>query len=581
MKRYLAGVFITIIILLSGMPLSARNTDSLKMLLPHLSGLRKLEVLNRIIEATLYNNLDSACRYAALMKSESRKAKNNRYRALAYRGMGICNFYKNNYYQAEEYVLKAVAIQKQDKDSTGLANSYKILTGIYWETERYKKSVEVSFQALRLYEARNDIKGIVSSYNNIGLLYKRLGEPEKALKYYQKALEIAGSAKMDYNKGNLYNNLGIVLKNLKQYPKALNDYRKAIRAYRRESLMGGVATGYLNIGNVFVYHLYNPDSAFFYLNKGLQIAKNTDYTLQADFYTGLSRLYAKEGYPEKQVRFLKKALAIARVNRDIDREEEIHYALYQVYENSGNDKQALLQMKQYMRIRDTLSLMKAKVAIANLESKFENEKNRLVIRQMQEKQHADKKIKLLLSLGVILLLISFLLLVFGFVQSKKKSKLKRAVLEAEKEKLEHALQFKSRQLTSQALMMMKKNQLLNEIHKALSEIKGTTDDGKQKIIQAKKQLKKVIRSQEDWKLFRHYFEEVNPQFFKSLLKINPRITPSELKLAALVKLNFSIKESASLLNISPNSVKTIRSVLRKKLGLKKDESIYEFLNGSF
>ena len=130
-------------------------------------------------------------------------------------------------------------------------------------------------------------------------------------------------------------------------------------------------------------------------------------------------------------------------------------------------------------------------------------------------------------------------------------------------------------------MMMKKNQLLNEIHKALSEIKGTTDDGKQKIFQAKKQLKKVIRSQEDWKLFRHYFEEVNPQFFKNLLKINPRITPSELKLAALVKLNFSIKESASLLNISPNSVKTIRSVLRKKLGLHKDKSIYEFLNGSF
>ena len=578
MKQEVNKYFIVALMLFTGYHLYARNTDSLKRLLNGAADTKKLEILNQLMEATLYNNLDSACYYASFLEKESEQNHNIRYQSLAYRGLGICNFYKTKYFQAEEYVLNAIHLQKESKDTAGLANSYKILTGIYWETERYNKSVEVSFDALKLYEATRDTKGIVSSYNNIGLLYKRLDEQEKALEFFNKAIGTALSDKLDYNLGNLYNNTGIVYKSLKKYIQALDYYRKALNEYKKDSLLGGIATAYLNLGNIFTYHLYKPDSAFYYFNKGLQLSENTDYTIQADLYSGLAFLYSKKGNSEKSIEYLKKALSVAQSYRDADILKDVHYELYKANKAAGNDKEALLHLEQYTRIQDTLSLQKAKVTIANLESKFENEKSKIIIHQMQEKQQADKKIKFLLLLGISLLLVSLLLVVFGFVQSKKKSKLKRTLLETEKGQLENALQFKSRQLTSQTLMMMKKNRLLNEIDKSLSEVKEIPDEEKQKLYRIQKQLKQGIRSEEDWKLFRYYFEEVNPQFFQKLLDSNSRITPSELKLAALVKLNFSIKETASLLNISPDSVKTIRSVLRKKLGLQKGHSIYDFLN---
>ena len=112
----------------------------------------------------------------------------------------------------------------------------------------------------------------------------------------------------------------------------------------------------------------------------------------------------------------------------------------------------------------------------------------------------------------------------------------------------------------------------------MGELKAIPDESKQAITRIKQQLKRSIRSEQDWKLFKHYFEEINPDFYPKLLEINSKITPSELKLSALIKLNFNIKETAALLNISPDSVKTTRHVLRTKLRLEKGENIYDYLN---
>ncbi len=578
MGKRTGKAFVFIIVFITGINLYAGKVDSLTLLLNHTPGRGKLEILSQLVDATLYNNLDTSCYYASMLEKESKRFRNIRYLSLAYRGLGICHFYQNQYYRAEDYIQKAVTLQKESGDTAGLANSYKILTGIYWETERYEQSVEISFDALQLYEATHDTRGIVSSYNNIGLLYKRMDEPEKALTYYRKAVKAADSAKINYNRGNLYNNMGIVFKDLKKYDKALDYYRKALNEFNKDSLLGGIATDYLNMGNIFVYHIYKPDSALYYLNKGLQLSNNTDYTIQTDIYTGLAALYAQKGDTEKNIAFLKKALSLAESYHDADIQKDLHYDLYKSYKKTRNNREALLHLEQYTRIQDTLTLQKARVTLANLESRLENEKNRIIIQKMKEKQRADRQIKILLLLGIFLLIASLLFLIYGYIQARNKSKLKRALLENEKEQLEEALQFKSRQLTSQALMMMKKNRLLNEIVKALSEIKDIPPEAKQRLLRIQKQLKKSIRSEEDWKLFRYYFEEVNPRFFQRLLDINSRITPAELKLAALVKLKFSIKETASLLNISPDSVKTTRSVLRKKLGLQKGDNIYDFLN---
>jgi len=63
-----------------------------------------------------------------------------------------------------------------------------------------------------------------------------------------------------------------------------------------------------------------------------------------------------------------------------------------------------------------------------------------------------------------------------------------------------------------------------------------------------------------------------------LLAINPNLSTNDYRLAALISLNLSIKESATLLNISPNSVKTARYRLRTKLNVETGQDLFVFLN---
>lgn len=82
---------------------------------------------------------------------------------------------------------------------------------------------------------------------------------------------------------------------------------------------------------------------------------------------------------------------------------------------------------------------------------------------------------------------------------------------------------------------------------------------------------------QDWEEFKMHFEAVHKGFFKALKRHAPELTINELRLSALVKLNLNIKEAATILNISPDSVKTARYRLRKKLNLKSDQDLSGFL----
>jgi len=72
-----------------------------------------------------------------------------------------------------------------------------------------------------------------------------------------------------------------------------------------------------------------------------------------------------------------------------------------------------------------------------------------------------------------------------------------------------------------------------------------------------------------WKEFEIYFNKVHPNFTKNLLKKYPNLKPSELKFCSFLRLNFNTKKISSIIFITPESVKTTRTRLRKKLKLKR------------
>ena len=90
-------------------------------------------------------------------------------------------------------------------------------------------------------------------------------------------------------------------------------------------------------------------------------------------------------------------------------------------------------------------------------------------------------------------------------------------------------------------------------------------------------LKMQIVTDEKKQVFFSQIEVVNRNFYKKLRETFPKITSKELELCGLLRLNMSNKEIALYRSVAPDSIKTARKRLRKKLQLQSDVDIRSFL----
>lgn len=174
------------------------------------------------------------------------------------------------------------------------------------------------------------------------------------------------------------------------------------------------------------------------------------------------------------------------------------------------------------------------------------------------------------------------------LRRKHEKKLKRqleqsenAIMQIKNEQLEKDLIRKSEELANSTMVLIKKNELLGEIKK---ETNNLPKQVKNRSFEENYVYKKIlylvdsnIATDQDWQLFEANFKEVHEEFLEKLLEKYGHLTPSDLKLAAYLRMNLSTKEIAQLFNITNRSVELKRYRLRKKLKLNTDVNLGEFM----
>ena len=142
----------------------------------------------------------------------------------------------------------------------------------------------------------------------------------------------------------------------------------------------------------------------------------------------------------------------------------------------------------------------------------------------------------------------------------------------EKEKIEAELSFKKKELVTHALHLAKKNEVLESIKQKALDQKKISQDGAsyQKLVNI---INLDIHDDESWETFTRQFQEVHTDFYTTVSKSYPSVTPNELRLMSLIKMNLSSKEMANILNISLAGIKKARQRLRKKMELETKDSL--------
>ncbi len=153
------------------------------------------------------------------------------------------------------------------------------------------------------------------------------------------------------------------------------------------------------------------------------------------------------------------------------------------------------------------------------------------------------------------------------------------ITKLQKKQLEAEVEFKNKELATTTMHLVQRGKLLSKIGDELLPLvkqttsKDTADDLK-KVIRLLNEAKKLDN---DWDQFAIHFDHVHANYLSHLKEKYPNLSPSDLKLCAYLKLNLSSKEIAQLLNITPRAVEVSRYRLRKKLGLKPEVNLFDFL----
>lgn len=573
--RYL--IFPLLLMLLFSPATGKGISDSLSNLLGHSSGIVKLRVLLKLSDVYMDNHLDSSFYYLQLLKKNALKMHRPDYVSDAYTSLGLYYFYKGKYFDAETHLLKAIKLQESAHDSVRLAHAYNVLAGIYGVNGAYKKSIQILYKALKIYEARHNMEGMETVYNNWGYLYMKLNRYHKAEYYFKRALATINENHLNKNKGFLYNNIGICYKQFESFDSAYYFFHKALKEYSSHKTNNAIPMVYQSLGNLYAFHWDKPDSARMIFEKGIRLARRDDPNSLVELYYSLGELEAKEQNYEQGLTALKKSLELAIKNKDLNGQKNAQYELYRIFKKTNRIPQSFSHFQQYVTLKDSIDNKAVRLSFARLEAKYKNEKNLIYIKQLKEKQRVNQHIRIVMVIGMITLVILVLLLIYGISQRKKRNAMEKELLRVEKEKMDKELRYQNRQLASQSLIMMQKNKMLQLLYRSLKEAPKNPEEFPKYLSRLKQQIKRTIQSEKDWEIFKLYFEQVNKTFFKKLKALNPELTQNDLRLAALIKLGFNIKESAAVLNLSPNSIKGSRYRLRTKLGLKKEEDLFQFI----
>ena len=168
---------------------------------------------------------------------------------------------------------------------------------------------------------------------------------------------------------------------------------------------------------------------------------------------------------------------------------------------------------------------------------------------------------------------------------KLRSKNREQQINAQKEVTMLKLQMATGRLEEFKKSIKNKNQVLERIKTKLElselEVKTLKTESSKDIQNQDAVLEQLqeaaILTDKDWRDFVSLFEMVHDGFFVRLKDLYPELTPSEVRLFALSKLNLGNKEMALMLGVGHAAIRQIKSRLRKKIALSKEVSFSEIV----
>lgn len=537
-------------------------------------------LVNALIDSSFeysFSHPDSAIRFASRAMALARAIEYQTGIANAHRELGYSWGVKGNFEKSLDHYEKGEALYRQTGDTLGLIAQLNDIGNTYMNQSEYDEALEYFFESLSLCESVELDRGISANLGNIGLSYFELGEDEKALEFYNRAVDINKRLGNKRSLSTNYNNLGLLHGDQGRFDRAIEYHKQALELRRELGYTIEIANSLNNIGRLYMQQ-EKFDQARSYLNRALAVNGDRDMDLASIIHENMAKMYRSAGEVDSALAHAQKTLALSQEYGTKLGKKVGYELLTDIHKSIGNVEKAFNYQQKLMAVKDSILNDEKAKQINELQAKYESEKKDKQIALLEKEKEKQALLQNAFLAGLILVGIIGILV---YNHQRLKIRKNRAELknrQLKEEKLEQDLEFRNKQLTTHTLHLVQKNKTMKKLKENINEIRSKNENNIRRELQKIENLVDYsFQLDEDWEQFRLYFEEVHSGFFDALKERYPDLTPHELRLAALARLNLSVKDIAAIMGITPDSVKTARYRLRKKLGMETEENLTEFM----
>lgn len=443
---------------------------------------------------------------------------------------------KNNL-EALEHYMKVVPIAEAEHfDEIGRAVKISMI-GIYLNIRQYEKGIELGNKELKAHGSNlTDIDRYLFQIN-LGLAYYNVGKIDSAILIYRDALATTQKTGDKLNEARTLTNLGNALRENKLFAEALSMMGHAVQICQEYNLEVGILINLVN----------------------------------------KAELFCDMGQYPAALELFKQAERLLGNYKDVDVITDLNRIAALIYSGLGDYQTAFRYQKAYIEATEESYQKQQDLLILNWEANLEREKQEQEIEALEEEvENAKRRQLFLYSIG----LMALLSVVLGYrllVNKHHKDRLQAKLNREESENLRLQLEIKERELASQSIHLQSIKTFAEAMTSKLKQFnKGlptkTEDELSKLIVEFEHRFPEAL-----WEDFQMRFEKINDAFYQKLMEICPDLSPVEIKLAGLLRLNLSTKEISDLTNRSIGTISNTRSSLRKKLHLENDDNLVSYL----
>ena len=447
---------------------------------------------------------------------------------------------------------------------------------IYLQNRDLDKAYQKYSQAIDLFEKikDNDIKfiGLNTSYSNIGLIEDLKGNLDKTdsiyFQVYQKRMTRPKHEDILYSLSQLLsveirkNELSVAQSRLKEIDTYYVGLSSDLRDKKGSLIRRNYGYSYLVFG-AYYQSIKEYDKAIDYLTKSKKIMFDFPDELTslgsrfAECYLGLNDLNMAE-------QVAKQNLQIKNLNK---KEKKYNYkVLENVYKKKKLDAEII-------KIKDSLILLSS----SSFSSALVNKLGKLEINlNLAESKRLINENKLKSNRQLFAVIIMLTILLLGFLTLKANYNLqleKTQRLELLNQYFKNEVEKKNRELTSKVNFISQRNEYLKSLKRKIS---SNSKSENLTLFNINKQLDLVLNSENAYSEFDKMFVNVYPEFYIELNK-RFKLSKTDLRLAAYIKMNHSNDEIARISGVSKRTVETQRYRISKKLNLSPEQDLNSFI----